>query len=155
MSTRIETLTLRELLERPHTILVDPKDEHLTAAAWPKQASLTLDLRETSQSGLNCFRCGGSNHLVRDCMQHSSVKNQKDQPCNKTGHLVKNCLRNRNRGREPQQWVDLIRKTAEPSYCACAISPSKHDFNQIRSPKRPSWHKVNTVLCQAGWSHDF
>ena len=41
----METLTLRELLERAHTVLVDTKDEHLAAAAaQPKQATLTLDL---------------------------------------------------------------------------------------------------------------
>ena len=99
-STRMETLTLRELLERACVVLVDTKDEHLAAAAWP-----TLDLCETSQRGLNCFRCGGPNHLTRDCMQHSSVGNGRERStmccylCNKTGHLVKNCLGNRNSGR--------------------------------------------------------
>ena len=36
----MENLTLRELLERARTVLVDTKDEHLAAAGRPKQASL-------------------------------------------------------------------------------------------------------------------
>ena len=50
LSTRIETLTLRELLERAHAVLVDTKEEHLAAAARTKQASPTLDLCETEWS---------------------------------------------------------------------------------------------------------
>ena len=95
-STRMETLTLRELLERACMVLVDTKDEHL-AAARPKWALPTLDLCETSQRGLNCFRCRDSNHLARDCMQRNSVRNWRERStmhcylCNKTGHLMKNC----------------------------------------------------------------
>ena len=48
-STRMETLTLKELLERAHAVLVDTRDEHLAAAVRPKQASYTPNLHETSQ----------------------------------------------------------------------------------------------------------
>ena len=78
-STRMETQTLREVPERARAILLDTKDKHLAAATQPKQASLILGLYKTSQRGLNCFRCRGPNHLARDCMQHSSVKNQRER----------------------------------------------------------------------------
>ena len=42
--------------------------------------------------------------------------------------------------RVPQWWVDLIRKTAEPPYCVCAVLPSKHDFDWIRSIHHWSSH---------------
>ena len=89
-STRMEILTLRELLERARGVLVDTEDEHLVAAARPKQVSLTPDLRETSQSGHNCFRCKSPNHLAKDCIQRRSVRNWRERStthcylCNKT-----------------------------------------------------------------------
>ena len=82
LSTRMEILTLRELLERACAVLEDTKDEHLAAAAWPKQASPTPDLRETSQSGLNCFRCGAQ--IIWPEIVCSAVvleTGEKDQPC--------------------------------------------------------------------------
>ena len=36
LSTRIETLTLRDLLERAHAMLVETRDEHLAAAVQPE-----------------------------------------------------------------------------------------------------------------------
>ena len=32
-----------------------------------------------------------------------------------------------------RQQLDLIKKAVEPLYCASAVSPSKHDFDRIRS----------------------
>ena len=100
LSTRMETLTLRELLERARTVLVDTRNEHLAAAVRPKQASHTPNLH---QSDFNCFRFGGP---ARDCMQRGSVRNQRERSamrcylCNKTGHLVKNCPGKRKQGRD-------------------------------------------------------
>ena len=104
-STRIETLIFRELLEKACAILVDIRDEHLAAAVQPEQTSHAQNLHKTSQSDVTCFRCGDLNHLVRDCMQHTSVRNQREKSamccylCNKMGHLVKNCL-----GKWKQWW---------------------------------------------------
>ena len=67
----------RELLERARAVMVDIKDEHQAAAAQPKQALSTPDLHETSQSGLNCFRCGSLYHQAKDGMQRSSFRNQR------------------------------------------------------------------------------
>ena len=75
-STKLETLTLRELQERAHALLVDTRDEHLAAAVRPEQASHTPNLHKTGQSDITCFRCGGPNHLARDCVQRSCVRNQ-------------------------------------------------------------------------------
>ena len=103
LSTRTETLTLRELLERACAVLVDTRDEHLAATVWPEHASHTLNLHKTGQSDVTYFRCGGLNHQVRDCMQRSSVRSQRERStmhcylCNKTGHRMKNCPGNGNR----------------------------------------------------------
>ena len=48
-STRLETLTLIEVLERACAVLVDTRDEHLAAAVRPEQASHTLNLHKTGQ----------------------------------------------------------------------------------------------------------
>ena len=42
--------------------------------------------------------------------------------------------------RVPQRWFDIVRKAAEPPYCASAVSPSKHDFGWIRSIYHRSGH---------------
>ena len=104
LSTRLETLTLREVLERACAMLVDTRDEHLAAVARPEQTSHTPNILKSRQSDVTCFRCGGPNHLARDCMQQSSVRHWKERLsirchlCNKTGHLMKNCLGNGNGG---------------------------------------------------------
>ena len=49
------------------------RDKHLAAGVRPEQASHTLNLHKTGQSDVTCFRCGGLNHLARDCMQHCSL----------------------------------------------------------------------------------
>ena len=103
-STRLETLTLREVLERARAVLVDTRDEHLAAEPRPEQTSHTPNILKSRQSDVTCFRCGGQNHLARDCMQRSSVRHWKERSrirChlwNKTGHLMKNCPGNGNGG---------------------------------------------------------
>ena len=94
LSTRLETLTLREVLERTCAVLVDTRDEHLAAVARPEQTSHTPNILKSRQSD-------GPNHLARDCIQQSSVRHWKERPsirCNKTGHLMKNCPGNGNGG---------------------------------------------------------
>ena len=103
-STRLETLSLREVLERARAVFVDTRDEHLAAVARPEQTSHTPSIFKSRQSDVTCFRCGGPNHLPRDCMQRSCVRHLKERSsirchlCNRTGHLMKNCPRNRNGG---------------------------------------------------------
>ena len=103
-STRLETLTLREVLERAHVVLVDTRDEHLAAVARPEQTSHTPNIHKSGQSDVTCFTSGGPNHLARDCMQRSSVRSRRERSairchyCNKIGHLMKNCPANGNRG---------------------------------------------------------
>ena len=102
-STRLETLTLREVLERARTVLVDTRDEHLAAVARPEQTSHTPNIYK---SDVTCFRCRNPNHLARDCMPRSSVRNRRERSairchlCNKTGHPMKNCPENGKRGRD-------------------------------------------------------
>ena len=55
-------------------MLVDTRDEHLAAVVRPDQTSHTLNILKSRQSDVTCFRCGGPNHLARDCMQRSSVR---------------------------------------------------------------------------------
>ena len=103
-STRLETLTLREVLERARAVLVDTRDEHLAAVERPEQTSHTPSILKSHQCDVTCFRCGGPNHLASDCMQRSSVRHWKERSsirchlCNKTGHLMKNCPGNGNGG---------------------------------------------------------
>ena len=103
-STRLETLTLREVRERARTMLMDTRDENLAAVARPEQTSHTPNILKSCQSDVICFRFGGPNHLARDCMQRSSVRHWKERSsirchlCNKTGHLMKNCSGNENGG---------------------------------------------------------
>ena len=84
----------------------DARDEHLAAVARPEQTSHTSNILKSRQSDVTCFRCGGPNHLARDCMQRSSVRHWKERSgirchlCNKTGYLMKNCPGNEKRGRE-------------------------------------------------------
>ena len=73
-SSRLETLTLREVLERARAVLMDTRDEHLAAVARPEQTSYTPNILKSRQSNVTCFRCGGPNHLARDCMQRSSIR---------------------------------------------------------------------------------
>ena len=75
-STRLETLTSREVLERARTILVDTRDEQVAAAARPEHTSHTSNIHKIGQSNVTCFRCRGTNHLARDCMQRNSIRNQ-------------------------------------------------------------------------------
>ena len=42
--------------------------------------------------------------------------------------------------RVPQRWFDLVNKAIEPPYCASAVSPSKLDFDWIRSIHHRSGH---------------
>ena len=42
--------------------------------------------------------------------------------------------------RVPQRWFDLVKKAAEPPYCASAVSPSEHDSEWIRSIHHRSGH---------------
>ena len=42
--------------------------------------------------------------------------------------------------RVPQRWFDLVKKAVEPPFCASAASPSKHDFDWIRSIHHRSGH---------------
>ena len=71
-STRLETLTLREVLKRARAVLVDNRDKHLASVAQPKLTSHTPNIHESGQSDVTYFRYGGPNHLARDCMQRSS-----------------------------------------------------------------------------------
>ena len=82
-STRIGTLTLRELLERACAVLVDTRDKHLAAAVQPELASHTPNLHKTGQSDVTCFRCGRPNHLARNQKQRSAMC---CYLCNKMGH---------------------------------------------------------------------
>ena len=102
-STRIETLTLRELLERACAILGDTKDEHLAAAVWPEQALHTPNLHKTGQSDVNCFRWGVSNHLARDCFQRSSVRNLEREISHALLSLQQNCAPNEKLSGETKQ----------------------------------------------------
>ena len=42
--------------------------------------------------------------------------------------------------RVPQRWFDLVKKAAEPPYCASAVLPSEHDSEWIRSIHHRSDH---------------
>ena len=42
--------------------------------------------------------------------------------------------------RVPQRWFDLVKKAAEPPYCASAMSPSEHDSEWISSIHHRSDH---------------
>ena len=149
----METLTLRELLEKAHTILVDTKNEHLAAAVQHRQASPTPCLRETGQSGLNCFRCGGPNHLTRDCTQHSHVRNRREKSamhcylCNKTGHLVKNCLENRSRGGDISATLSPNKLKEVLSVIEAVVDGKKYWW--ILDVLSPSW----LDLCAIPWAN--
>ena len=54
-STRLEILTLREVLERAPAVLVDTRDEHLAAVARPEQTSHTPNILKRRQSDVTCF----------------------------------------------------------------------------------------------------
>ena len=58
-STRLETLTLREVLEKARNVLVNTWDKHLAAAARPEQTLHTPNIHKSGQSDVTCFRCGG------------------------------------------------------------------------------------------------
>ena len=49
-STRLETLTLREVLERARAVLVDTRDEDMAAVARPEQTSHTPNIPKSRQS---------------------------------------------------------------------------------------------------------
>ena len=57
-STRLETLTLRAVLERACAVLEDTRDEHLAAVARPEQTSHNTNIHKSGQSDVTCFRCG-------------------------------------------------------------------------------------------------
>ena len=56
-STSLETLTLRQVLERARAVLVDTRDEHLAAIARPEQTLHTPNILKSRQSDVTCFRC--------------------------------------------------------------------------------------------------
>ena len=53
-STRLETLTLREVIERSRAVLLDTRDEHLAAAVQPELASHTPNLHKLAE-GFHLF----------------------------------------------------------------------------------------------------
>ena len=93
-STRMEVLSLQELLEKRKAILINEK----ASAIW---GGPPCDNCPTTTS--TCFRCGSLNHLVRNCLTRNSGWNKNHEvcpamlcyQCGKVGHLQRNCPENR------------------------------------------------------------
>ena len=62
-STRLETLTLREVIERSRAVLLDTRDEHLAAAVQPELASHTPNLHKLAE-GFHLFQNKSKVHPV-------------------------------------------------------------------------------------------
>ena len=84
-STRLKTLTLREVLEKAHAILVDTRDEHLATAVQPEQASHNQTFTKLV-SDVTCFRCRARTiWLEIVCSAAGWETGERDQPERSTG----------------------------------------------------------------------
>lgn len=90
-SSRVDNLTLEELLSRARALMKDEVEvgEPVVAAAQP--ARITQPPVSTVRADYKCYKCNGLNHFVRDCVQRRQTTRQRCYRCNKTGHLVRDC----------------------------------------------------------------
>ena len=119
-STRMEVLSLQELLERARAILINEKalEEPVAAALQSGQVLLTQALcDDCPMTTSTYFRYGGPNHLSRNCLTWNSRWNQYCEVspamcyywCGKAGHLRRNCPGNGVRDEEFAQPLPLIK----------------------------------------------
>lgn len=98
-ASRMETLTLEQLVARARTIMTEEP-----SVVCAGQAARRGDRKSTAvNSGrYSCFECGGPNHLARDCLQRrrNSHRNRERPPraskgacfnCGNHGHHASTC----------------------------------------------------------------
>ena len=103
-STRMEELSMQKLLERARAILIDEKAlEEPVAALRSGQVPLAQAPRDDYLITSICFRCGGPNHLAKNCLTRNNGwnHNREVRPvmrcyrCGKARHVRRNCPGNR------------------------------------------------------------
>ena len=156
-STRLETLTLREVLERARAVLVDTRDKHLAAVARHEQTSHTPNTLKSHQSDVTCFRCGGPNHLARDCMQRSSVRHWKERSSIRC-HLCNKTVRETETGARGSCHSLLIQiKGGAPLDWGFGLWQEAHGLWMFSVPR--DWISVQTlgwagIRCSDSWRQD-
>ena len=92
--TRIESLTLTEVLGRARALLADDCGTAAVAAqARRTPRAVTSDQRQRGNRGpLKCYRCGEEGHIARVCRLVVCFR------CQQTGHTMAQCPENRHGG---------------------------------------------------------
>lgn len=91
-STSIEATPIEQLLERARAIIKDEAEleEHVVMAAQPSQSVLKNPQRSDQHAKVNCFRCGRSGHIAKNCMDRSRGRIRCFQ-CGGIGHMASSC----------------------------------------------------------------
>ena len=90
-SSRVDDMTLEELLARARALMKDNAEVGEAVVAATRPARITQPLVGVGRSDYRCYKCNGPNHFARDCMQRRQTTHQRCYRCNKTGHLVRDC----------------------------------------------------------------
>jgi len=99
-SSRMDGMTLGELVDRVRAIMADTEQpEEVVAATKPAPVPA-----EARRNEVVCYKCSGPNHLSRDCLQGRSdaafeqssrrLRTIRCFRCKKTGHIASECSGN-------------------------------------------------------------
>lgn len=90
-SSQVDEMDISEVLARARAILKkSPNTIDQVAAVQPSQVGL-----QDLGAATTCYKCGGPNHLARDCLSSRQPTRKLDGPqcykCKKRGHLARTC----------------------------------------------------------------
>ena len=99
----METMSVEQLLTRARAVMNDNEGLAELAAASARRTPSELKMRSDDRK-FACYRCGGPNHMAKDCLQDRQEKPDSRMPkvrremrcyrCSGLGHVASQCQGN-------------------------------------------------------------
>ena len=102
--TRLESLTLEEMLQRTRMVMEEDRDDAGAVAVGRSRGGFVVrgQQRRPGDRNFVCFECGEPNHIARNCSRRRNrgVKEVRCYRCNRIGHRASDCAGNED-GEDP------------------------------------------------------